>query len=74
MARPIEATPTLSGEDARAFLEDIANLKYSAEKERDLKEARAFYEYHVKRMPMVTKRILAFQKKERDKKAALKQK
>lgn len=38
MAKPIEPTPILEGEDAKRFLEDLNSLKYSKEKERFLKD------------------------------------
>ena len=33
MAKPIEPTPILEGEDAKRFLEDMSNLRYSKKKE-----------------------------------------
>jgi len=38
MARPIEPTPTLYGEDAKRLLKSVENLRYSAKKEKFLKE------------------------------------
>ena len=38
MARPIEPTPVLSGEDKERFIKETENLSYSAKKEKFLKD------------------------------------
>jgi len=40
MARPIEPTPTLYGEDASRVLDEIENSQYSETKEKFLKECK----------------------------------
>lgn len=50
MARPIEPTPILYGEDAERFLEDLNNLKYSEKKERFLKECDEVYKKVTKKL------------------------
>jgi len=49
MAKPIEPTPILTGDDAKALLEDMANAKYSPEKAAFLKSCDATYERIFKR-------------------------
>ena len=43
MAKPIEPTPILEGADAERLIEDVRNDKYSAEKEKFLKECKSVY-------------------------------
>jgi hypothetical protein len=38
MAKPIEPTPILEGEDKSKFLSDLSSLKYDEKKEKFLKE------------------------------------
>lgn len=38
MAKPINPTPVLKGEDKERFLKDIENASYSSKKEQFLKE------------------------------------
>lgn len=49
MAKPIEPTPILKGEDARRFVKSLANAKYSPEKEARLNRAREAYSKALKR-------------------------
>ena len=44
MARPIEPTPILRGEDAKRFLREVAYPKYSKEKEKFLAKCEATYQ------------------------------
>jgi len=44
MARPITPTPILTGEDKDRFLRSIENLRYSAKKERFLRECDRVFE------------------------------
>jgi len=48
MARPIQPTPILEGEDARRLLRDMANVKYSAKKQKFLDECREIYQKTLK--------------------------
>ena len=43
MARPIEPTPILEGNDAKRFLNEINTVKYSETKEKFLKECKDAY-------------------------------
>jgi hypothetical protein len=43
MARPIEPTPTLSGESLKMFGRSMKNAKFNAPKERFLKESDSIY-------------------------------
>ncbi|HZX19541.1 MAG TPA: hypothetical protein VFF13_00840 [archaeon] len=43
MAKPIEATPVLKGEDARAFWKSIDGLKHDEKKEAVLQKSKAIY-------------------------------
>jgi hypothetical protein len=43
MARPIEPTPILSGDDAKRFMKSIENLRYSSKKEKFLRECDEVY-------------------------------
>jgi len=49
MAKPIEPTPTLTGDDAKALLDEIANAKYTPEKEQRKREAIEAYEKYIKK-------------------------
>ena len=44
MAKPIQPTPILDGEDAKQFLQQTNNVRYSAEKEQFLKECDEVYQ------------------------------
>lgn len=48
MARPIQPTPILEGEDAKRLLQDIANVKYSSKKQKFLDECREVYKKTIK--------------------------
>jgi len=43
MAKPIEPTPVLEGENAKAFWESLAALKFDERKELQLDKSRAIY-------------------------------
>ena len=43
MARPIEATPILTGVNAKRLLEDVANTKYSVKKQKFLDQCRKIH-------------------------------
>lgn len=43
MARPIQPTPILEGEDAERLLQEIANAAFSPEKQKFLDECREIY-------------------------------
>lgn len=43
MARPIQPTPILEGEDARKVLEQMNSVSYSKEKQKFLDECKAIY-------------------------------
>ncbi len=43
MAKPIEPTPVLEGEDARDVFEQMNSVSYSEEKQRFLDECRRVY-------------------------------
>lgn len=43
MAKPIEPTPTLKGEDAKRFFDSIEKAKYDPRKEEAINEARRVY-------------------------------
>lgn len=47
MAKPIEPTPTLYGEDAEALLRELENVCSEEEAERRLKKANEFWEKNV---------------------------
>ena len=49
MAKPIEPTPVLRGEDAVALLEDIRTLRYSDKKAERIKRAIETYEKYSKK-------------------------
>lgn len=49
MAKPIEPTPILTGEDAKALLEEIATAKYTPEKAASKREAMAAYDKYIKK-------------------------
>lgn len=44
MAKPIEPTPILEGEDKRKFLESIQNISHDSKKEAFLKECDSAFE------------------------------
>ena len=48
MARPIEPTPILEGEDARNVLELMNSVTYSEEKQKFLDECRQVYQKTMK--------------------------
>jgi hypothetical protein len=48
MARPIESTPILEGEDARKVLELMNSVTYSKEKQKFLDECRQVYRKTIK--------------------------
>jgi hypothetical protein len=43
MAKPIEPTPILEGQDAKTFLKEIENVSYSEKKARFLDECKNIY-------------------------------
>ena len=43
MARPIEPTPVLQGEDAKRLIKEMNSLSYSEEKQKFLDECRDVY-------------------------------
>ena len=43
MARPIEPTPILEGEDAEQLLKEVNSTSYSKEKEKFLNECKEIY-------------------------------
>ncbi len=48
MARPIEPTPILEGEDARKVIELMNSVSYSEEKQKFLDECREIYRKTIK--------------------------
>jgi hypothetical protein len=48
VAKPIEPTPTLVGEDAEALLRELENVCSDEEAERRLKKANDFWEKNVR--------------------------
>ncbi|MDD5317138.1 MAG: hypothetical protein PHF51_00200 [Candidatus ainarchaeum sp.] len=49
MAKPIEPTPVLKGEDAKALLEEIEHARFSPEKAEEKRQAMAAYEKYIKK-------------------------
>jgi len=43
VAKPIEPTPVLENNDAKAFWESFQNVKFDARKEQELEKSRAIY-------------------------------
>ena len=48
MARPIQPTPILEGEDARKVLEQMNSVTYNPEKQKFLDECREIYQKTLK--------------------------